>query len=236
MRLAGCVLGLLALALGAADTPVAFQHPDVFDARPWTEPRPSAGHVVIIDLEGAVTFGLSAAIKRQTEEALAHDPKPDLLIYRIDTYGGTADSALKIADMIGDIDAPTTVAYIPKKAISAGALIAISCRQMVMGEGSTIARAPFRTISSLETGPTGMAVDSGIATGSSRTISSLPTRLIFGLVAGLAGATGLSRIILLRTTQLSMKAGDYTGATASSRTIPSGATPLGILAEDCSGV
>ncbi len=138
MRLAGCVLGLLALALGAADTPVTFQHPDVLDARPWTEPRPSAGHVVIIDLEGAVTFGLSAAIKRQTEEALAHDPKPDLLIYRIDTYGGTADSALKIADVIGDIDAPTTVAYIPKKAISAGALIAISCRQMVMGEGSKI--------------------------------------------------------------------------------------------------
>ncbi len=136
MRRIVSVLCLLALTLGAADTATGDRHPDIHSARPWAESRPTAGHVVIIDLEGTVTFGLAAAIERQTEAALAL--KPDLIVYRIDTYGGTADSALKIAEVIGDVDEPTTVAYIPDKAISAGALIAMGCRQMVMGDGSKI--------------------------------------------------------------------------------------------------
>jgi len=138
MTRVACVLGLLALTLGAGDMCVGAQQPDIGSARPWAEAPPSAAHVVIIDLEGTVTFGLAAAIKRQTNEALSL--KPDLIIYRIDTYGGTADSALEIAGVIGGVDEPTTVAYIPenKKAISAGALIAMSCRQLVMGDGSKI--------------------------------------------------------------------------------------------------
>jgi len=138
MKLAGCVLCLCTLTLAAGDTPSTYQHPDILNARPWTESQRPVRHVVVIDLEGSVTFGLSAAIKRQTKEALALKPAPDLLIYRIDTYGGTADSALEIAKVMGGVDTPTTVAYIPDKAISAGALIAISCRQMVMGDGSKI--------------------------------------------------------------------------------------------------
>jgi len=136
MRRIGCVLGLLALTLGAASTPTGDGHPDILSARPWAGARPTAGHVVIIDLEGTVSFGLAAAMERQTKEALALEP--DLIVYRIDTYGGTAASALEIAKVIGDVDEPTTVAYIPDKAISAGALIAMSCRQMVMGDGSKI--------------------------------------------------------------------------------------------------
>lgn len=141
MRL-GCRACLLATALTAtlvaADTPNPFRDPDILKARLWTEPRPAVQRVVIIDLSGDISFGLAASIQRQTAEALALTPKPDLIIYHIDTNGGTADSALDIAKVIGDVDMPTTVAYIPEKAFSAGALIAMSCREMVMGRRAKI--------------------------------------------------------------------------------------------------
>ena len=137
MRLALCVVCLLTVAW-AADGPTALPHPEI--VRPAREAGPASPvqTVVIVELEGDVTYGLYASIKRRTEEALAL--KPDLLVYRIDTYGGTANSALDIAEVIFQVEEPTTVAYIPrgKKAISAGALIAMACRQMVMGEGSKI--------------------------------------------------------------------------------------------------
>ena len=136
LKLVGSVLCLLGLTLVASAA--SGGDPDVLQARPWSQPRPPVRHVVVIDLEGPVSFGLYAAVKRRTREALALEPKPDLLIYHIDTYGGTLDSALKIVEVIGEVDEPLTVAYIPKKAISAGALIALSTRQMVMGPGAKI--------------------------------------------------------------------------------------------------
>lgn len=128
----------LAGALLAADVTSPLSRPDIQKARPWTEPRAPVSRVLIINLEGDVTYGLAASIRRRTEEARALTPPPDLIIFRIDTYGGTADSALDIAKVIGDVETPTTVAYIPEKAISAGALIAMSCREMVMGRGAKI--------------------------------------------------------------------------------------------------
>jgi len=138
MRAACWMVCLLAATLLAQAPPTIYRHPDIVKERPTAEPSAPVGHVVIIDLQGDVTFGLAASVKRRTEEALALSPEPGLLVYRIDTYGGTADSALKIADVIAGVDEPTTVAYVPRKAISAGALIAMSCREMVMGEGSKI--------------------------------------------------------------------------------------------------
>ncbi len=138
MRAACSLTAILLAGWLFAGPPTASEHPDVLQPPRDQGPATPVENVVIVEVEGDVTYGLYASIKRRTEQAL--ELEPDLLIFRIDTYGGTADSALKIAEVIFQVEEPTTVAYIPKgkRAISAGALIAMACRQMVMGEGSKI--------------------------------------------------------------------------------------------------
>ncbi len=62
------------------------------------------------------------------------------LIYQIGTYGGMVDAADSIAKyLIQDVAARGhTVAYVTTQAISAGALISVSCQDIVMRESTTI--------------------------------------------------------------------------------------------------
>ncbi|MCP4364655.1 MAG: hypothetical protein GY800_05080, partial [Planctomycetes bacterium] len=88
--------------------------------------------VFVIALEGMIDGGLLSSVERRTKIALAE--KPSLIIFEIDTYGGRLEPAFEISEYISDIPEETkTVAYIPKKAISAGALIAVSCNEIAMG-------------------------------------------------------------------------------------------------------
>jgi len=61
-----------------------------------------------------------------------------IIILELDTFGGRVDSALKIVDTMTGVKGARTIAFVKKKAISAGALIALSCNDLVMQPNTTI--------------------------------------------------------------------------------------------------
>jgi len=97
-----------------------------------------AGKAVIIPCQGLIDDSLFYSIKRRTETALHGGA--NYLIYEISTYGGLVDAADSIAKYLIQQVAPRghTVAYVTTEAISAGALISVSCRDILMQENTTI--------------------------------------------------------------------------------------------------
>jgi len=93
---------------------------------------------VIIVCKGDIDDGLYKSIQRRTEMAL--DAGVDYLIYEIGTYGGLLKSADDISKyLILDIGKRAhTVAYVTTEAISAGAMISVSCEDIIMLENTTI--------------------------------------------------------------------------------------------------
>ena len=92
-------------------------------------------HVLI---HGTIDMGLPHFIQRVVNEAEEHNAKA--IIFDIDTFGGRVDAATQIKDIILDSDV-TTVAFINKRAISAGALISLSCDSIFMTPGASIGAA-----------------------------------------------------------------------------------------------
>lgn len=92
--------------------------------------------VFVIPVTGEVEPAMAAFIKRATEEA-AHVPG-SLIVLELDTFGGRVDAALTIVDTMVTIDQHRTIAFVKTKAISAGALIALSCNDLVMRASTTI--------------------------------------------------------------------------------------------------
>ncbi len=92
----------------------------------------------VITCKGMIDDGLYKSIKRRTEIAL--EAGADYLIYEIETYGGLLKSADDISKyFILDVAKKVhTVAYITTEAISAGAMISVSCKDIVMLENTTI--------------------------------------------------------------------------------------------------
>ncbi|CAH2214121.1 NfeD family protein [Tepidibacter aestuarii] len=91
-----------------------------------------------IDVNGEVNKGMYHYIKESIDEA--NKENADYILLDIDTYGGRVDSAVDISDIIIEQDTPT-IAYINKKAESAGVLISISCDYIYMNNYSTIGSA-----------------------------------------------------------------------------------------------
>lgn len=92
----------------------------------------------VIVCKGLIDDGLYKSIRRRTQFALDQDAK--YLIYEIGTYGGLLQSADDISKyLILDIGKKVhTVAYITTEAISAGAMISVSCQDIIMLESTTI--------------------------------------------------------------------------------------------------
>jgi membrane-bound serine protease (ClpP class) len=92
----------------------------------------------VIVCKGMIDDGLYKSIQRRTETALAAGV--DYLIYEIETYGGLVASADDISKyFILDIGKKAhTVAYVNTEAISAGAMISVSCQDIIMRENTTI--------------------------------------------------------------------------------------------------
>jgi len=93
---------------------------------------------VRIPCTGMIDEGLFESIRRRTEEAISLGA--DYLIFDIDTYGGLVVAADQISDFfILDLNKRVhTVAYVSKRAISAGALISVACEDIIMLEHTTI--------------------------------------------------------------------------------------------------
>ena len=89
-----------------------------------------------ITLEGDVDPGMYEYTARAISEAVKTNP--DYIIFNINTFGGRLDAAFNIVDTIMGIKNSKTVAFVSKKAISAGALIALSSHELYMLPGTTI--------------------------------------------------------------------------------------------------
>ena len=107
------------------------------------EPNDAGGNVtsakaVVIVCEGTIDDGLYRSIRRRSQ--LAINAGATYLIYEIGTYGGLLQSADDISKyFILDVGKKVhTVAYITTQAISAGAMISVSCKDIIMLEHTTI--------------------------------------------------------------------------------------------------
>jgi membrane-bound serine protease (ClpP class) len=88
-----------------------------------------------ITLDGDVDPGMADYAKRAIAEAVAKNP--DVIVFEVNTFGGRLDAAFDIVDTITALKIPT-VALVQKKAISAGALIALSSDKLYMLPNTTI--------------------------------------------------------------------------------------------------
>jgi len=78
--------------------------------------------VVVFPVQGNIDLGLSAFLERTLTDA--EDAR--LLLLDINTFGGRVDAAVQMRDLLMETEVPT-VAFVHPRAISAGALIALSC-------------------------------------------------------------------------------------------------------------
>jgi membrane-bound serine protease (ClpP class) len=121
---------------------------------------PTAASVWIIPIKGDIEPSLSSFIRRASQNALAKGAST--IIYEIDTFGGRVDTALQISSFIGSLKNIRTVAWVrsgPESmgvSWSAGALIALSCQDIVMSSGTSIGAAAPVTI-----GPDGQMAPTG---------------------------------------------------------------------------
>lgn len=90
----------------------------------------------VVPVSGEVSPQMAAFIKRCVEDVPAKDNT--VIVFEMDTFGGRVDSAFQIVETITGVTGVPTLAYVKKKAISAGALIALSCDRLTMKPHTTI--------------------------------------------------------------------------------------------------
>ena len=101
-----------------------------------------SGQVFYTLIKGTIDNNLASEFEGVLKEAETRNA--EVLILEIDTFGGRLDSAVRIKDKLIDTKI-NTIAFINKKAISAGALISLASNHIAMTPGSTIgAAAPTR--------------------------------------------------------------------------------------------
>ncbi len=94
--------------------------------------------VYVVPVEGVIDLGLAPFVVRVLDEATQAGAAA--VIFDIDTLGGRVDAAVQIRDALLNAKVPT-VAFVNKRAISAGALIGLSAQTLMMSTGSTIGAA-----------------------------------------------------------------------------------------------
>jgi membrane-bound serine protease (ClpP class) len=86
-------------------------------------------------IEDEIDLGLAPYVKRVVSDAEKNNA--DAIIFKINTFGGRVDAATQIKDAIISTEV-LTIAFINNRAISAGSLIALSCKKIAMAPGSSI--------------------------------------------------------------------------------------------------
>jgi len=97
-----------------------------------------ADAVYRVPIEGTIDLGLPPFIQRIIDKAESENATA--IIFDINTFGGRVDAATQIKDAILGSDI-TTIAFINRRAISAGALISLSCEKIYMTGGGLIGAA-----------------------------------------------------------------------------------------------
>jgi len=92
-----------------------------------------ANNVSIITIEGVVDSVTSQSFKRRLEES----KDADAVVIELNTPGGDLMSTLEICYEIKNNAPQNTVAWIRPHAFSAGTIIALACREIIVAPGST---------------------------------------------------------------------------------------------------
>lgn len=121
---------LVASGAAAAAATTLIAHESRQDGAPQT--------VVRVPVTGTIELGLSPFVKRSLREAAAAGASA--VVLEIDTPGGRVDAAWEIIDAVRDADVPV-YALVNRRALSAGAMIALSADRLYMLPGSTIGAA-----------------------------------------------------------------------------------------------
>jgi membrane-bound serine protease (ClpP class) len=120
------LLGLVPLLLGGAEAGVS------------TPVAAATAVVYVAPIRGVIDLGLVPYIDRVLDGATKAGAAA--VILQIDTFGGRVDAAVQIRDSL--LRSPMkTVAFVDKRAISAGALISLAATTIAMAEGGTIGAA-----------------------------------------------------------------------------------------------
>jgi membrane-bound serine protease (ClpP class) len=117
-------VGLALLATGVLGAPL-----------PAQTPRPV---VYVVPITGMIDLGLAPFVDRMLAEAPG--TAATAVILEINTFGGRVDAAVLIRDALLRARV-RTVAFVNKRAISAGALIILAAETIVMADGGTIGAA-----------------------------------------------------------------------------------------------
>jgi membrane-bound serine protease (ClpP class) len=91
---------------------------------------------VIIRFEGEIDPGLQAYLYRKLDAA--RQQGADLVILEIDSPGGGLIESLRIAEHMQKLDWAHTVAYVPRDAISGGAIVSLGCDEILMAPHARI--------------------------------------------------------------------------------------------------
>ncbi|MDG2292351.1 MAG: hypothetical protein P8L37_06805 [Phycisphaerales bacterium] len=115
-------MGLVVLLLAAA--PIGTQNVPAYR---------QANQVAVIVIEGAIDSMTVQSVRRRLQNAV--DGGADAIVLRINTPGGELLSTLELCRML-KVDAPAnTTAWIDPYAFSAGTIIALACRNIVIAPG-----------------------------------------------------------------------------------------------------
>ncbi|MBI1982625.1 MAG: nodulation protein NfeD [Acidobacteria bacterium] len=94
--------------------------------------------VYVAPIEGIIDLGLAPFVQRVLDEAA--EAGAAAVILDINTFGGRVDAAVQIRDALLN-SKERTVAFVNKRAISAGALISLAAEIIVMAGGGTLGAA-----------------------------------------------------------------------------------------------
>lgn len=122
------------LIAAAAIAQPSFESPST---QPTAEPttRRASSNAVVITLEGTVNDFNQQMLSKRLDQART---QADTIILKINTWGGSALSAIEISQLLKRQENVHIIAFVEQKAISAGALIALACDEIVMQPGSMI--------------------------------------------------------------------------------------------------
>jgi membrane-bound serine protease (ClpP class) len=101
-------------------------------------PALGTGDTLVVPIDGTVDEGMAHLVERAVAEANATHARA--LVLDVNTPGGLVSAAFEIRDAMFAAQVPT-VAYVSQRAYSAGALISLSARKIVMAPGSSIGAA-----------------------------------------------------------------------------------------------
>ena len=91
--------------------------------------------VYVVPIQSTIDLGIPAFVNRAIDAA--ENNNAELIIFDIETFGGRVDAATQVKDAISGTDIQT-IAFINRRAISAGSLISLSCDKIYMTSGATI--------------------------------------------------------------------------------------------------